>query len=478
MFSRLGGVAHEIRDEAIFWSVSPDGSQVAFGTNKDKSGEREIWLMDSNGKGAHKLFDSNDDTAVCCLSWSPDGQRYIYTSTNGVGNTVLSRDTQGGIATNLFSPSETSEMNDIVWLRDGRTVYSRPESDGGSVCNYWTVRFDLHTGQRIDKPKRLTNWASFCMSSGAATADSKRLTFRGYSGFGTAYVADLEAGGTHIRNPRHFTLQEWDEFITSWTADSSTVIIGVSRGDHYGLYKQSLNSDKPEPIAPNVAGGPLGEAILSPDGKWIIIIVFPVGARPLLTPAPVPLLRVPVDGGAPEPMFEVVRPGPFTCARAPATLCVIPEQSADHRQMVVTAFDPIKGRGPELARFDLDRDIDPLIDNIVGIISPDGTRLAVARGPNSPIEIRSLHGQPTITIPAKGLDRRWNVEWAADGKGLLVARHVQDGTDLVHVDLKGKISPLWKSNGPRCSGTPSPDGRHLAIYDWKRGANMWMMENF
>jgi hypothetical protein len=74
--------------------------------------------------------------------------------------------------------------------------------------------------------------------------------------------------------------------------------------------------------------------------------------------------------------------------------------------------------------------------------------------------------------------RRWDGEWAADGKGLFVARHVQDGTDLLHVDLKGKISPLWKSNGPRCSGTPSPDGRHLAIYDWKRGANMWMMENF
>ena len=25
---------------------------------------------------------------------------------------------------------------------------------------------------------------------------------------------------------------------------------------------------------------------------------------------------------------------------------------------------------------------------------------------------------------------------------------------------------------------PSPDGRHLAIYDWKLTANMWMMENF
>jgi len=28
------------------------------------------------------------------------------------------------------------------------------------------------------------------------------------------------------------------------------------------------------------------------------------------------------------------------------------------------------------------------------------------------------------------------------------------------------------------SALPSPDGRHLAIYDWKLSANMWMMESF
>jgi hypothetical protein len=46
------------------------------------------------------------------------------------------------------------------------------------------------------------------------------------------------------------------------------------------------------------------------------------------------------------------------------------------------------------------------------------------------------------------------------------------------VDLKGNVKLLWKSNSERCFGVPSPDGRHLAIYDWKLSANMWMMENF
>ena len=298
---------------------------------------------------------------------------------------------------------------------------------------------------------------------------------------GTAYVADLEAGETRIRNPRHFTLEEDEDFIGDWTADSKAVIVGIQRGDdRYGLFKQSLDSNNRVPIAANVEGGVLSEEILSPDGKWIIALVWPAvgGPSPSNPSAPLPLVRIPVAGGTPEPMFQVVRPGPYSCARAPSNLCVVPEQTADHKQVTVTAFDPIKGRGAELARFDLDPNMNVLVNNLLCILSPDGTRLAFARSPDGPIEIRSLRRQPPIVIRAKGLDKLWNIHWAADSKALLVAKKIQDGTELLHVDLQGKTTRLWKSIGPRCFGIPSPDGRHLAVYDWKRSSNMWLMENF
>jgi hypothetical protein len=76
------------------------------------------------------------------------------------------------------------------------------------------------------------------------------------------------------------------------------------------------------------------------------------------------------------------------------------------------------------------------------------------------------------------LDKLFAMTWAADGKALFVARHVLDGTELLHLDERGNTTRLWKSLGPKCFGVPSPDGRHLAIYDWKRHANIWMMENF
>src|SRR4029077_20853484 len=58
MVSVLGGAARKLRDKAVAYSVSPDGSLISFGTNKSKIGEREIWLMGSSGEEAKKLYET------------------------------------------------------------------------------------------------------------------------------------------------------------------------------------------------------------------------------------------------------------------------------------------------------------------------------------------------------------------------------------------------------------------------------------
>ena len=148
--------------------------------------------------------------------------------------------------------------------------------------------------------------------------------------------------------------------------------------------------------------------------------------------------------------------------------------------MIGTAFDPVKGRGSELARFDLirDQDLDPYVDHLVLCdISPDSTRLAVVRGENESIEVHSLRGQPTLVISAKRLRRLRAIAWAADGKAVFASNWTEHGREVVRVDLNGKIDVLWTCSS-RCDGTPSPDGRHLGIYNQAVSANIWMMENF
>jgi eukaryotic-like serine/threonine-protein kinase len=487
VFSQKGYAPRKLREHAVALSVSPDGALLSFKTKAGRFGEHEIWLMRPDSEQVQKVIDTDENSAIDRFYWSPDGQRGLYVRTTATGASFLIRDINGGLPTTVLTPYETKEIRgDVSWLPDGRLIYQIADAASGSTslqdtCNFWTLRLDVHTAKLIETPKRLTNWTGFCVSNANASADGKRLAFLRSSGaHGTAYVADLIKGETRVQNPRHFTLEEVDEFIGDWTADSSTAIVGVSRGDSYGLYKQSLNSDTPEPLIANVPGGLLSEAILSPDGKWVLALIWPVAAdgstaNPTFTQT---MVRIPISGGSPQPIFQVVRAGPYSCARAPSTLCVLPEQTADHKQLVVTAFDPIKGRGGELIRFDLGREINLDVENLLCVLSPDGTRLALARSEDGPIEIWSLRSRSKLTVLAKPLGKIWNIGWAADGNALLIPTHVQDGTELLHVDLRGRTTRLWKSLGPRCFAVPSPNGRHLAIYDWQRSANMWTMEDF
>jgi eukaryotic-like serine/threonine-protein kinase len=476
--SVLGGAPTKVREHAVVWSVSPDGSRVSFGTNKGKRGEREIWLMGSNGEQARQFYGVNDDSAVCCFGWSPDGKRYAYISTDASGDTMLSREIKGGSPITLFQDAELKKMDDIVWVPDGRLVYSLPEATG-TTANYWTMRLDLTTGKRLEAPRRLTNWPNFRIYSGSATTDGKRLTFAGASSFVTAYVADLEGAGSRIRNTKHFTLEDGDDYIADWTADSKSVIIAEVRGDHYSLYKQSLDSDIPHPIVSSRTGY-VNYAVMTPDGKWAIALIWPTEAgRALEHPSgPLPIVRIPIGGGVPETVLQVSSPSLVSCSRPPSNMCVIAEHSDDHKRMIVSKFDPMSGRGLELGRFELDREVDAFVDNPICAISPDGTRLAITRSPESSVEIHALRGQLMRIIPSRIAGKKIALSWAANGEGFFVTRIGPEGTELFHLDLQGHENRLWRCFGWGCFASPSPDGRHLGILDTKQSTNIWMMENF
>lgn len=145
--------------------------------------------------------------------------------------------------------------------------------------------------------------------------------------------------------------------------------------------------------------------------------------------------------------------------------------------MLVSIFDPIKGRGRDLARFDQAREL-AVLEVPKCVISPDGTRLAIARSPESPIEIHSLGGEFIGKIPVQ-LGKLFDVRWSPDQKGLFVTRIMPAGNELLHLNFQGEVTSLRKClREETCLGVPSPDGRYLAIVDRTQSNNMWMMENF
>jgi len=475
--SVAGGAPRKVRDHAIASAVSPDGFSISFGTSNDAFGEREIWLMGPNGERARKLFEAGENGTICCLHFFPNGQRVSYISTDDLGRSLVARDLKSGQVTTLLPPSEMQKLDNVTWLPDGRLIYSDAREFSQVVpdmpCNFWIMRPDTESGKLIEKPKRLTNWVGFWMHGLSATADSKHIVFVESSSLGANYVADLEAGGTRLVNARRFPLDDGGlDTIVGFTADSKAVIVAEGRGDYYWIRKQLLNSDTQETIVSS-ATGLIQVLLVSPDGKWVITQV-----RPLSGGETVQLMRVPITGGSPELIFSARDGALSICARPPSNLCAIAEPTEDLRHAIVTAFDPVKGRGPELARFDLDSSWQqiglPLFD-----ISPDGTRFVTSPGAHGPIEIRSWGSQSVQVIRAKGVNNMRGLVWTGDGKGLLLTNSSEDGPAFMQVDLRGNSRVLWRCSNPQgCGGSPSPDGRLMAISDWKLSANMWMMENF
>ena len=478
--SVLGGMPTKLRDHALGCAVSPDGFTISFAANRGKLGEREVWLMGPNGEQARKIYDAKDGTGTDCWIWSPDGKHYLYVSRDETGDTGWSQNVQGGPPVAVIGSSELRRSNDIVFLHDRRVIYSLKESESSGACNYWITRFDLVTGKRTQQPKRLTNWPSFCVFGGSVTRDDRHLVFASSSSFYTSYVGDLEEGETRIRGLKHFTFEDSDDITRGWSSDSRAVIVSQGRADRYGLFSQFLDAASTEQIAPLTPGGSLGTGTMSPDGEWYIGQIWPVGVNPHHPSVPLPIVRFPISGGPSTTVLTTSRPAVVSCGRLPSKTCVIAEKSDDEKQMVVSSFDPINGRGIELARFDLGQDLDLFPDLMVCVISPDGDRLAILRSPTSPVEIYTLHGNLLSKIPPHSLAKLISLAWSADQRGLFLTRKAEGGgTELLYGDLKGNTKQLRKCNsGNSCFSLPSPDGRHLAIVDRTQNTNMWMMENF
>ncbi len=471
--SMLGGPPHKVRDEAYADSISPDGFTIAFGANPGKLGDREIWLMGSDGDQARKLYEAGENGVFGGLYWAPDGQRILFDQIDKVDQRLFTRDLKGGSPVAILPAAQAKRLNDFLWLPDGRVIYALWETDPPEdTCNYWQIRIDPRSGEPLEKPRRITNWAGFCAASTSVTADSKRLAFLEWRPHTNVYVADLQSNGATITTPTRLTLDEgWNEPL-GWTPDGKAVLFLSGRNGRTEIFRQSLGQDAAEPIVTATKGERVfGHACMSPEGSWVLYTVRPNPEDPQ---APAAVMRAPITGGAPQIVLTGDVNSGQRCAQSPATLCALAERSADRKLLVFTAFDPTKGRGHELAKFKTEAAGEYRWD-----LSRDGSHIAVLKKREGPIQILSLNGSAPREITVKGWNLLTNAAWTTDGKGLFVSSFNERGSVLLSVDMRGNARILWEQlGGINTYALPSPDGRHLAMLSWTNNTNMWMMENF
>jgi len=165
------------------------------------------------------------------------------------------------------------------------------------------------------------------------------------------------------------------------------------------------------------------------------------------------------------------------CSRAPANVCVFLESGQDGKQLMLTAFDPLKGRGRVLRT--IERDPSRYVEAYA--LSADGSTFAISNGGEADIHVHllSLKGGADSEVVVKGWSNLTGLNPSNDGRGFYIGCRSPRGSTLLYADLRGNARVMWQSRGGRyTSGIPSPDGHHLAMLGFFTSSNMWMLEGF
>jgi Tol biopolymer transport system component len=270
------------------------------------------------------------------------------------------------------------------------------------------------------------------------------------------------------------THSEGNELPVAWAADNETVLFVSNRAGPWGIFKQSLKTERPETIVGTAFLDGLNPSV-SLSGEWVLYLDDRSEGG---YSQPKRLMRVPLAGGQPE----VVLTGYFegqSCGRSPGAFCALAERTPDRKQLIFTRFEPLNGRGRELTRLDVDSHKDYEWN-----LSPDGTRIAIHKINEGPIQIISLAGQATKLLNATGWNSIENLHWAADGKGIYSASRSVDSSVLLYLALQSNPRVVWEEKGTMgndsagTSAIPSPDGRHIALMGYTYNANLWLLEDF
>jgi eukaryotic-like serine/threonine-protein kinase len=470
--SLVGQSPRHLRDDAEGFGVSPDGTQIAFGPSGTRDYVREIWVMGIFGDNPQRILAVGAHEWLQWVHWSPDGKRLAYIKSLGSSNrpqTALETCDLRGKRVTVVVPVNLV-LNDFCWLPEGRIIYAQ---DG----NLWQIGIDNHAGTPTGKPKSITQWAGSDLSALSASADGKRLVLLKQTEQGQIYLSEFAAAITPTMGPRRLTNDEADDFATAWTADSKAVLFTSARNGISGIYRQGISEETSEPVFVGTR-----DAISprpSSDGAWVLFVESPKASTPPFSADR--MMRIGASGGLPQFVLETRNWMNHACARAPATPCVIFETSQDRRQILITAFDPLKGRGNVLRTIEVDP-TDPSDADYQSTLSPDGLTFAISRIGEAKIQIRflSLSGgsDREITVTG-GWANMTNLDWSANENALFCGSQSSRSSTLLHVDLKGNARVLWQHEGGRgLAGIPSPDGRYVAINTSVTSGNVWIVGSF
>jgi len=475
--STLTGQMSKVRDKVGGAAAAPDGRHILYRDSAD----REFWLMEPNGEGAHRVLAAPTGNTLLAFSWSGNGQRFAYMISGQGSNDarIESVDIEGKqqpmpIVSHVTLPE--SRWQALCWLPDGRLIYLVGQGWGKQQnSNLSTIDVDPTNGHVGRGPDQLTNWAVLDTGDISASADGKRLLFITYRDQVGIYIAPLRAGRkVGLGNPRLLVTDSWADMVDAWSMDGKTVYLSSNRRGSFEIYRQKINEQVSELLISGKEN--YGDAHLSADGRFLFYTAVP---KVKSADAEMHLMSIPVGGGIPS----IVATGHYDhqCAQAPASICILSETTGTREDFYFfdlshgRAAQPFKSIGGDVLSWSLSHD-----GHKIAFILSKQTQSPI---PEDHLQILSLSNNQMRTLPLP----KWSqnhleqgLSWSADDKALYLVSYVPStsGDRLFSVNLDGTTTTLFDGQKSLCCTKPAPHGRFLAFSTLHLQRDIVMAENF
>ena len=229
---------------------SPDGSKIAFASQRDSNWE--IYVMNADGTGQTRL--TNNPAYDAKPSWSPDGTKLAFTSNRDGNYEIYVVNVGSGTATRLTN--NTSFEDDAEWSPGGSKIAFT--SNSGGTNKVWLMNTD-GTGQA-----QLTSGASEDGNQ-KWSPDGTKLAYTSNGGY---EIGVINADGTNQHTATNSN--DWWSSYPVWAPDSNR--IAFQSGCYYcatPVYDEIfvVNADGTNLTRLTTAGGNEGEPVWSPDGN-------------------------------------------------------------------------------------------------------------------------------------------------------------------------------------------------------------------
>ena len=230
-------------------SFSPDGRHIAFMSKRD--GNREIYVMDSDGSNPTRLTDDPADDFS--PSWSPDGRHIAFMSERDGNQEIYVMDFDGSNPRRLTD--DPADDRAPSWSPDGRYIVFDSERDGNQEI--YVMDSDG------SNPRRLTDDLADDFSP-SWSPDGRHIAFMSYrDGNFEIYVM-----GSDGSNPRRLTHHTASDSYPSFSPDGRYITFASRRDGNFEIYVMGSDGSNPRRLTHHTAWD--FSPSFSPDGRHIV----------------------------------------------------------------------------------------------------------------------------------------------------------------------------------------------------------------